>query len=194
MAGSGNDSYEYLLGEFDEGEIKNTFKYIYRNAAYFLELVGLNCQINPGEDFFINTRIIKETVVDFYSDLERLKQFHNITEINSIKFASYLAYWVNKRKPIQTIAEFTNEKIAAFPKLKFVNESFSHSLLMSTAFKIDSPPPRDYLGYINNFLDLLNYSFRYRVMTAQNLEIILTAYMTNKLYEMLDHNELKKND
>lgn len=92
MINSYFDSYEYLLEEFDPEEIRDTYKFVYRNAAYYLEKVGINCGINPGENFFINTRIIKETVIDFYSDLERLKKFHNISEINSIKFASYLCY------------------------------------------------------------------------------------------------------
>lgn len=65
---------------------------------------------------------------------------------------------------------------------------------MSISFKIDSAPPREYLEPINDFLDLLNYSFRYRIMTAQNLEIIMTAFKTNNLYSMLDHNNLIKKE
>jgi len=90
-------SYKYLIDEFTEDVLINRFLFICSMAEKFIK------DRASGELIGIDEYLINHVVVDYFADVLRLKKFHQSEKINYIKIASYLSYWIYKRKPLHII-------------------------------------------------------------------------------------------
>lgn len=128
------------------------------------------------EDVVINDILLGYTLVDYFSDIDRLKIFHNIEHINSIKLISYTVYWLLRRKPIQLKS---NRK-----ELMHINERFALALVLDFL----SSQGKNHLAIRNEsgleaFKELLYYFFKFRQFTAQDIELMLTAFFAGQIYQ-----------
>ena len=85
-----------------------------RDYRYILEKVG-------PEKF----RERLDEMLDYYADIFRLKEFHDIQYVRTEKIFAYTAAWIVKRKPLQFIHDTDEEKDI------FVNERFAVFLLLN---------------------------------------------------------------
>lgn len=57
------------------------------------------------------TMLSYDAIMDYFTDVYRLKEFHKIKNINMIKIVAYEVYWILKRKPIQIRGTEVNTKV-----------------------------------------------------------------------------------
>jgi hypothetical protein len=132
----------------------------------------------------IDEYLINHVVVDYFADILRLKKFHQIEKINYIKIASYLSYWIYKRKPLHIIKEIDENIVKEKPFLQFLNEWFCIYIINSILYDLHKPISYP-IGENNfhNFQRLLCYNFCYRTITPQSIELALVGLSTKEDHE-----------
>ncbi len=113
-------------------------------------------------------------VLDYFTDISRLKHFHKITRTNSFKVISYEISWLLRRKPLQVLEDGREE-------LVYINEKFVLSYIMSylthlvgTDFYDDLKPKNQ--EAFDGFIDSLYYYLKYRNCNSQALELALLSF------------------
>lgn len=100
-------NYGDLLAEFQEDTIQSRFEQILEEINMFLDGKGLN------KEAVVNEMVLMHSVLDYFSDISRLKQFHKIERVNEIKIKAYETYWLLQRKPIQLMnSKLENDALA----------------------------------------------------------------------------------
>jgi len=123
-----------------------------------------------GDSVIVNERLLKKAVVDYFIDIVRIKEFHNISIINNEKIYAYTAYWLLRRTPLHVIKPFKG--------CEFVNELFITLFLISSSFKsrnIDNDK-KNKSPALEGFQSLLFYNLKYRSVTQQSLELMIEAF------------------
>lgn len=174
-------SYLNLIDMFGEDELKRVFSFIYCKADNLIQIVLATNKL-PAESFKVSTSIIFEIIIDYFSDLLRLKSFHNISSINTLKRSAYLAYWINLRKPIQLINEIPPSVLKEDGRLGSINEWFASYCLKACVYNMSSPPSSEYLDVLNTFNVQTRYHLKYRVTTPQVLELALVGFDVSGIY------------
>lgn len=168
-----NYDYEELIEHFGEEKIKSRYTTLEGYLKIFIERSQFKDKVR------ISYGMLNQAVVDYFSDIDRLKNFHHIERINFIKIHAYSAYWLLRRKPIQIIEEDEDSEMA------FINENFVASYLLQflrgedygVVIKMD-----DRVDY-DEFVENLKYVLRYRMVTAQMLETFLESYKAGRCFE-----------
>ena len=80
-------NYDKLLEEFGEEVVQERIASLIDECARFLERMKAQDKIKVDE------RLIAHAVLDYFSDISRLKAFHDIDRVNDIKVFSYEAHW-----------------------------------------------------------------------------------------------------
>lgn len=142
--------------------------------AFFLEQTGFKEQT----DICLNDRVLMHTIMDYFTDITRLKEFHGIEKINQDKIIAYECSWLIKRKPIQILDE---EK----ESLVYINEKFVLAILVNhlTKGKIDSFEGNEEL---NRLCDKLLYHLKYRNCDAKVLEMFILFFKVGNMIETLE--------
>ncbi len=174
-------SYNELIKIFGIECIGERFAYLIESGNYFIKIK------NAEKYTFLNNEIVKEIIIDYYSDIRRLKDFHIIEKVNPTKVSAYLTYWVLRKKPIQFIKQ---PDPSLFEKKKFlieINEWWCVSLLLALAYDTRNPILHNAATTrrINIFLENLQYYFTYRLVNPQTLELCLHALNINPIYAPL---------
>lgn len=127
----------------------------------------------------ISEDILKHVIVDYFVDIDRLKEFQEIEMVHASKIYAYLCFWVLRHKPLQvTVKEGANE-------LAFINEEFATCLLRSYLF---SEPENVAIlenkkAVVDNFIDTMLYYFQYREYSAKNIELVILAFQAGCGYQ-----------
>lgn len=169
-------SCEDLVKYFGEAKFEERYNSTLKMMESFIKLNNLS------EKVVVDRMILANVIIDYFSDVKRLKEFHkDIKKINSEKVISYMSYWILHRKPIQIVSNAAsldkdlitiNERFVLQYILNYLSEREcgSHILL------------RNNIG-LQNFSGILLYYLVYRKIDAQSLEMILTAFMAGQIYE-----------
>lgn len=108
--------------------------------------------------FFLSSDLLRIAIENYWIDLDRHKEFHQIQFANGHKKAAYTLKWLSKARPIQFIADFHLSKI----ELK-INELFAVKAALSHLNKLK----------INNlsvhYFDYLVYQASFRNIDAVDL-------------------------
>ena len=140
-----------------------------------------------GDYVVVNRSLLSGAILDYYDDVIRLKEFHNIEKINSIKVMAYMAYWILRRRPLQ-IEKSSGEKEVE-RVLITINERFVLQYLCDYLSVVDDKKghlfEREEDG-LNSFNDMLLYYLIYRFRDAQSLEMVLMAFFAGQIYENKD--------
>ncbi len=117
-------------------------------------------------------------MLDYFTDISRLKHFHQAKHINSLKVISYETYRA-RRKPIQILVEDETSDAMAFLNEKFVFSRIAKYLMGDGKRVILSPETKK--GFLPNYLDSLFYYLKYRIYDAEMLEMMLMGFKAGVL-------------
>lgn len=126
---------------------------------------------------YINQVALTHAIMDYFTDVQRLKAFHHIEHINEIKIKAYETFWLLQRKPIQLREQLEDDHFL------YVNEKFLLSRLASFMLRdnINVPLIGDKMTAFKNFLDTLYYYLKFRRCDAQSIEMVLLAFEAGML-------------
>lgn len=176
--------YEGLFKIFPQRVIDDRYKYLLIEINEFLESY-LNQNNLGSESLRVNEYSLLHAVLDYFSDIARLKSFHGINKTNEYKITAYEMYWIMRRKPIQVLADKNEE-------LVFINERFVLSYIisfLSKDVKIDSLDAES-KQRIDGFIDSLYYYLKYRLCNPQELEMIFLGAHAGFSLSKLNNSDL----
>lgn len=169
-------NYVDLIRKVGVENFDSRFAELQRQVEEFLiasEYISLSGERNHAE---CNDRILYHVLLDYYSDIQRLKDFHEIEHTKTDKNIAYLAYWILRRKPIQidNLVEkdkdiFINERFVCY---MIVYECLQQKQKKSESLKLDRQSAEKYDKYI----DLLLYFLKYREYSAQMIELLVETF------------------
>lgn len=160
---------EELNDAFSDEYIRNAGVLIHKLAEEFYKENNLEGKV------YFDDKIFEYCLIDILVDIARLKYFHDISNVNYIKFAAYTASWCLKRKPFQLI-EGCEEKYL------YVNERFALTILLQASGCYDENA--EYLiekkEEIIKGIGQMFYHLKYRNTNPQTLELFLIGMDAGK--------------
>jgi hypothetical protein len=184
-----NISFEYydcndIIEAFGKDKVEKRWNTLYTQLDEFL------IQNNLSSAATVNKFLLTNVILDYYYDIKRLKDFHDIEKINSQKIIAYTAYWLLYRKPIQIInpqpegQQFNTKELATLNErftlqyiLNYLSESNRGSHILDRALNSKG---------LENFSAMMLYYLEYRLRDAQSLEMIITSFFAGQIYERTD--------
>ncbi len=162
--------YDELLESVGTEVIKNRIKYISQEMSDFLVVNHLD------KVAYIHEMSLTHAIMDYFSDIQRLKDYQDIQHINEIKIKAYETFWLLKRKPIQLKEQLDDDR------LLYVNEKFLLSRLTSFMLgkDINMPIVGEKEISFKNYLNTLYYYLKFRRCDAQSIELMLLAFNAGK--------------
>ena len=159
------DDIQYLQKSgIDSGRIARRYRKVLEAVHSFINVKGI------AQNIVVNTKILKTAIYDYFVDIARIKEFHNIDKVNVEKIYSYMAYWLLRRKPLQIQADF--------PGSEYINELFVTVYMLSAILaekSIDSNISGKNATW-NKFQSLLFYNLKYRPISQNALELTIEAF------------------
>ncbi|MFR7476061.1 hypothetical protein [Frisingicoccus sp.] len=162
------DNYSDIINEFGKSKIQERFQDLYIAYNKFIEDKQVNNSVQ------LNSFTLMHAVLDYFTDISRLKRFHKIKRTNSFKIIAYELSWLVRRKPLQILEDDKEE-------LVYINEKFILSYIMSyftqlVGFdfydKLEEKNKKAFDGYVNS----LYYYLKYRNCSSQSLEFALLSF------------------
>lgn len=162
------DNYSDIINEFGKSKIQERFQDLYIAYNKFIEDKQVNNSVQ------LNSFTLMHAVLDYFTDISRLKRFHKIKRTNSFKIIAYELSWLVRRKPLQILEDDKEE-------LVYINEKFILSYIMSyftqlVGFdfydKLEENNKKAFDGYVNS----LYYYLKYRNCSSQSLEFALLSF------------------
>jgi hypothetical protein len=163
-------NYQFLLEYYPGNTIFRAFNRLRSDVVNVIKGRGLEHNV------IIDDESLENAILDFFTDMARLKDFHNITHEKHQKVYAYELYWFIRRHPVQittpSINDFDiNEKVAIgvfFPKiLEYAGINY----------RKDVPKMRDRTPLFD-FVNLLFYNLKYRSFNQQSLELMIEAFVS----------------
>ena len=112
------DDYSDILRKFGKTEIQERFEDLCSAYDEFIKDQKLETFVR------LNTFTLMHAVLDYFTDISRLKDFHKIKNVNWYKVTAYELSWLIRRKPLQILEDNKEE-------LVYINEKFILSYVMS---------------------------------------------------------------
>ncbi|MDE6386748.1 MAG: hypothetical protein K2L82_02940 [Lachnospiraceae bacterium] len=169
-------NYIELIKAVGEKEFDSRLSELQKQVNEFLDRAGYVSTEEEKGCVECNDRILYHVLLDYYSDILRLKEFHGIKHTITDKNIAYLAYWILKRKPIQ-VPNSVEEDKDIFINERFVCYIITYECLQqkqkkSSDHKLNEQSMKKYDRYI----DLLLYFLKYRECSAQMLELLIETF------------------
>lgn len=164
-------SYRDVLESFGRDKVAKRFDNLMEQLNEFIKRKSYDNNVRICES------AVEQAVIDYFTDLYRMKCFHKLDLANYVKITAYMAYWLVRRKPLQVI-EDDKTRVG----LVFCNEDFVLSFIMRFLQKTASPPFDDD-GTYKEFISTLSYTLRYRTLTPQMLELMITGFRAGSIYQ-----------
>lgn len=127
----------------------------------YIKLLEILPEESRGK-YRISKPMIVEAIKNYFTDIERLKHFHDIKDPDKAKIAGFTAYWIMKVRPIQ-IVSFEAEE----PDF-YINEMFSLSVFFQFLQIETEYVPK------NLYIDLM-YHIRFRTIDPYALSLLGSA-------------------
>ncbi|WP_300713372.1 hypothetical protein [uncultured Acetatifactor sp.] len=158
------ENYQYLIEEYSKEIICRRYKFWYEQMLIFIKSAGLENNIR------IDRRKLGYAILSYFADIFRLKEFHKLDRTNLPKVYAYEAYWILRMSPLQLVNGVSDE-------LLWINEKFITTILISDIVTRIDKENIDFEKYpvLKELAELIVYNFKYRVYTAQSLEMMLKA-------------------
>lgn len=162
------DDYSDIVSEFGENRIQERFQNLCVAYKKFIEERNLEKYIK------LNSYTLMHAVLDYFTDISRLKKFHKINRTNSFKIIAYEISWLIRRKPLQILEDEKEE-------LVYINEKFILSYIMSYFEQLVGNGFYDKLdernqNAIDGYIESLYYYLKYRNCNSQALELALLSF------------------
>lgn len=164
--------YDELVAKVGQNVIEQRIKQISQEMLDFLS-------INHLEDVaYIHDMALTHAIMDYFSDVQRLKDYQKIKHINEIKIKAYETFWLLQRKPLQLNKQLEDDRFL------YINEKFLLTRL--TSFMLAEDINKPIVGEKNiaykNFLNTLLYYLKFRRCDKQSLELMLLAFKAGQLF------------
>lgn len=158
--------YKELMDKVGKKEFSSRLSQLMQSAKEFISESGFE------ETVYCNKRILSQVLLDYYSDIYRLKDFHDIERVRTEKILAYTISWIIKRKPLQFKDDFLKEE-----KDIFVNERFAAYLMLNECLCCGKYiVPLEHREDLDRYIDLLFYYFKYRECNSQVLELVISSF------------------
>lgn len=164
-------SYQDVLESFGEEKVANRYDSIMEQLNAFIKRNKYTDKVT------VCPSVVNQLIIDYFTDIFRLKEFHHIDLTNYIKITAYTAYWLVRRKPLQIIKDDIEDV-----ELAFCNENFVLSYIMRFLQPSESPV-YDERGEYHEFISTLSYALRYRTLTPQMLELMIEGFRGGCVYQ-----------
>jgi hypothetical protein len=164
-------SYDIILSNFPEEKIQERYAFLEKKMNDFIEASG-------NQDIAIcNSDILNHVIMDYFTDIYRLKSFHNIDYSNVAKITAYTVAWIIRRKPIVLLKNPDDDKDI------FLNERFCISLIVSEVLYKDNQELLDenQMKAVDEYIDLFLYYLMYRPCDPQSIELAICSFLTGKI-------------
>ena len=163
--------YDKLVADVGEEVIESRIKQISQEMLDFINVYDLE------EIAYVNVMALTHAVMDYFSDIQRLKEYRQIEHVNEVKIKAYETYGLLKRKPIQLSKQIDDDRQL------YVNEKFLLTRLTSFMLgsEITTPIVNEKGIAFKNFLDTLYYYLKFRRCDAQSIELMLLAFKAGGL-------------
>ena len=122
------------------------------------------------DQVIINTSLLGKAIVDYFEDIDRLKEFEEIDRVNVDKIYGYELFWLLRRRPIQIIDKSLDETFL------YINEKVCIAILIPKMLEEMGIDKSESNPRLRNFLDLLYYNLKYRHYTQQSLELMIESF------------------
>ena len=153
-------NYRNILDEFTENQVMNRYRVLYQEIKEFLKSAEIEEKVR------IDEVILMHTVLDYYSDISRQKQFHKVEHINE-------TFWFLRRKPLQTLENPDQSEVLAFINEKFAFSRIAYFLVGSgKGAALSEENKKGFLSYLDTFY----YFLKYRNVDAQMLELMIMGF------------------
>ena len=160
-----DDSYNDTIDIIGREKYEERVKELVEAANNFIVEAGFDGTV------VCNTRIMNMVVLDYISDIVRLKEFHGIEFVRQEKIWAYTISWLLRRKPLQYV-EFTKEESDIFANERFAAFLFMNEVLSEGEYFVEGANSRKYKEY----LKLLFYYFKYRACDPQVVELAIESF------------------
>jgi hypothetical protein len=166
-----DDTYQFILRY-----LKTPADFFQRFRSLLSELITIITKAKLGGVVEINIESLRHMVIDYYTDIIRLKDFQLIDFAKVHKIYSYGLFWFLRRHPLQILTQDD--------KLFDINERIAIALFLPKILKenkisyqkiIEDKKTRESLF---DFINLLFYTFKYGIYTQQSLELMIEAFCT----------------
>lgn len=166
-------NYSSLVKQFGEDVIEDRFELLVNLYDEFIASQNLQSKI------ILNRISLGYAIMDYFSDISRIKEFHGIERVNDTKICAYECFWLLKRKPLQII-EATADCV-------FCNEQF---IFLRMLQKFSNNNTNIYAIFDNSdlkpFLESLFYYIKFRLRDPQTIELAFQAFAAGaKMQEIL---------
>ena len=164
-------SYDELVSKVGEEVIESRIEQISNEMLEFLKVNDLE------EVAYIHQMALTHALMDYFSDIQRLKEYQKIDHVNDIKIKAYETFWLLNRKPLQLKGQIEDDRML------YVNEKFLLSRLVSFLLgeNINTPIVGDKSVAFKNFFNTLYYYLKFRRCDAQAIELMLLAFKAGEL-------------
>lgn len=163
--------YDQLIAVVGEEVIQKCIEQISQEMLEFLKEYRLE------EVAYIHEMALIHAIMDYFSDVQRLKDYQKIDHVNEIKIKAYETFWPLKRKPLQLKKQLEDDRFL------YVNEKFLLTRLTSFMLEdnINMPLIGNKQAAFKNFLDTLYYYLKFRKCDAQSMELMLLTFKAGQI-------------
>lgn len=162
--------YQFLLDYFPGNKIPLRYSALWTDTQQVIESYNLTDKLRIDEESF------QMVIIDYFTDMARLKDFQDIKRTNVDKIYGYELFWFLRRKPIQLIENI--------PEYYDINEKVALGIFLprilgeaGIPYTLDKQS-NEFSNRLKVFIDLLFYNFKYRTYTQQSLELMIEAFLT----------------
>jgi len=161
--------YQFLLQYFPANKMPNRFMYLWTDTVKVIESIGLEDKVRIDEESF------QMFILDYFTDIARLKDFQDIERANVDKIYGYELFWFLRRHPIQLLEGVPdnfdiNEKVAI--------GVFLPRILVEAGLPCNKDgQSEDFRARLGDFVNLLFYNLKHRAYTQQSLELAIEAFL-----------------
>lgn len=99
LISSKNVSYQQLVSRIGEEKIEKRYQFLHEEMIKFIQ------RMEAESLLMINERVLMHAVLEYYEDIEKVKNAHELEHTNSPKVLAYTSYWLLRRQPIQIITQ-----------------------------------------------------------------------------------------
>jgi hypothetical protein len=161
--------YQFLLKYFPGNIMSMRLIALWGDTDNVIKSFGLKDKLRIDEESF------KNIILDYFTDIARLKDFQDIKRTNADKIYGYELFWFLRRHPIQLLEKD--------PNLYDINEKIALNVFLPRILAESGLPyepqnqTAEFQKRLTIFIDLLFYNFKYRTYTQQSLELMIEAFL-----------------
>jgi len=172
------EEYKKVIDEFKREKVLMRYHRLIESAKKFIQEMGY------GSNVVCNGGVLMLAVLDYFADILRLKEFHDIKLVNEVKILAYETVSLLRRKPLQ-IKNGENGEYA------FCNEQFVFTQIFLWFDKDEDEGKNkgSLCTFLNDDMKFFHtsvlYHLKYRVLDPQALELILLSFVAGRHYQRL---------